>query len=63
MKPTPPPEVVSMKRPRTAIRSNASKRKVLMDDPMVLHGEYVLFFMLINLFTIPYFSTHGYESN
>lgn len=39
MKPTPPPEVVSMKRPRTAIRSNASKRKVLMDDPMVLHGD------------------------
>lgn len=39
MKPTPPPEVVSMKRPRTATRSNASKRKVLMDDPMVLHGD------------------------
>lgn len=39
LKPTPPPEVVSMKRPRTAIRSNASKRKVLMDDPMVLHGD------------------------
>lgn len=39
MKPTPPPEVASMKRPRTAIRSNASKRKVLMDDPMVLHGD------------------------
>lgn len=39
LKPTPPPEVVSMKRPRTATRSNASKRKVLMDDPMVLHGD------------------------
>ncbi|KAL6338456.1 hypothetical protein AAG906_020546 [Vitis piasezkii] len=39
MKPTPPPEVASMKRPRTATRSNASKRKVLMDDPMVLHGD------------------------
>ena len=47
MKPTPPPpEVASMKRPRTATRSSASKRKVLMDDPMVLHGEYVYFLCL-----------------
>ncbi|KAK9292227.1 hypothetical protein L1049_020190 [Liquidambar formosana] len=40
MKPTPPlSEVVSMKRPRTAPRVSASKRKVLMDDTMVLHGD------------------------
>ncbi|OMO82611.1 hypothetical protein COLO4_22916 [Corchorus olitorius] len=39
MKPTPPLEVVSMKRARSAPRPSASKRKVLMDDSMVLHGE------------------------
>lgn len=44
MKPTPPvPETVSTKRPRSAPRSSVLKRKVLMDDTMVLHGEYVLF--------------------
>lgn len=31
-----------MKRTRSAPRSGAPKRKVLMDDTMVLHGEYVL---------------------
>ncbi|XP_057801496.1 sister chromatid cohesion 1 protein 4-like isoform X2 [Salvia miltiorrhiza] len=40
VKPTPPPsEVTSMKRHRTAPRSGAPKRKVLMDDTMVLHGD------------------------
>lgn len=42
LKPTPPvPEMKTTKRLRTAVRSTASKRKVLMDDTMVLHGEYV----------------------
>ncbi|KAG6645281.1 sister chromatid cohesion 1 protein 4-like [Carya illinoinensis] len=40
MRPTPPaPEIVSMKRPRSAPRSSTLKRKVLMDDTMVLHGD------------------------
>ncbi|CAK7325991.1 unnamed protein product [Dovyalis caffra] len=40
MKPTPPaPEVASMKRTRSASRSSAMKRKVLMDDSMVLLGD------------------------
>ncbi|XP_017977177.1 PREDICTED: sister chromatid cohesion 1 protein 4 [Theobroma cacao] len=39
MKPTPPPEIASMKRARSAPRPSASKRKVLMDDTMVLHGD------------------------
>ncbi|OMO50173.1 hypothetical protein CCACVL1_30584 [Corchorus capsularis] len=39
MKPTPPLEVVSMKRARSAPRPSAFKRKVLMDDSMVLHGD------------------------
>ncbi|GER51329.1 splicing factor U2AF-associated protein [Striga asiatica] len=43
VKPTPPlTEVTSMKRGRSVLRSRAPKRKVLMDDTMVLHGEYVL---------------------
>ena len=45
VKPTPPPsEVTSMKRHRAAPRSGGPKRKVLMDETMVLHGEYVLYF-------------------
>ncbi|CAK9162291.1 unnamed protein product [Ilex paraguariensis] len=45
LKPTPlaGPEIMSMKRPRSAPRITASKRKVLTDDTMVLHGEYVPF--------------------
>ncbi|XP_024030211.1 sister chromatid cohesion 1 protein 4 [Morus notabilis] len=40
MKPTPPaPEIISTKRLRSASRASASKRKVLMDDIMVLHGD------------------------
>lgn len=39
MKPTPTPAIVPMKRPRTAPRASATKRKVLMDDTMVLHGD------------------------
>ncbi|XP_021630523.1 sister chromatid cohesion 1 protein 4 isoform X3 [Manihot esculenta] len=40
MKPTPPiPEVRSVKRVRSSSRSTALKRKVLMDDSMVLHGD------------------------
>ena len=42
MKPTPPaPEATSMKRTRSATKPSAMKRKVLMDDSMVLLGEYV----------------------
>lgn len=41
LKPTPPCEITSSKRPRIAPRASTSKRKVLMDDSMVLHGEYV----------------------
>ncbi|XP_071921689.1 sister chromatid cohesion 1 protein 4-like isoform X3 [Coffea arabica] len=40
MKPTPPPsEITSLKRHRSAPRTSTSKRKVLMDDTMVLHGD------------------------
>ncbi|KAJ7978301.1 sister chromatid cohesion 1 protein 4-like [Quillaja saponaria] len=40
IKPTPAaPEVASVKRPCSAHRGSATKRKVLMDDMMVLHGE------------------------
>ncbi|XP_042038172.1 sister chromatid cohesion 1 protein 4-like [Salvia splendens] len=40
VKPTPPPsEVTSMKRHRAAPRSGGPKRKVLMDETMVLHGD------------------------
>ncbi|XP_011014757.1 PREDICTED: sister chromatid cohesion 1 protein 4-like isoform X2 [Populus euphratica] len=40
MKPTPPaPEVASMKRARSVSRPSAMKRKVLMDDSMVLLGD------------------------
>ncbi|XP_022747686.1 sister chromatid cohesion 1 protein 4-like isoform X2 [Durio zibethinus] len=39
MKTTPPLEVASMKRARSAPRPSATKRKVLMDDTMVLHGD------------------------
>ncbi|KAI4350190.1 hypothetical protein L6164_010695 [Bauhinia variegata] len=35
------PEAVSVKRPRSAPSSGASKRKVLMDDIMVLHGDII----------------------
>ncbi|GAB4835339.1 hypothetical protein Ancab_000250 [Ancistrocladus abbreviatus] len=40
VKPTPPvPEIVSVKRRRVAPRPSPVKRKVLMDDMMVLHGD------------------------
>nr|GMC52081.1 sister chromatid cohesion 1 protein 4 isoform X1 [Ipomoea batatas] len=39
LKPTPPCEITSSKRPRIAPRASTSKRKVLMDDNMVLHGD------------------------
>ncbi|KAK7340400.1 hypothetical protein VNO77_21102 [Canavalia gladiata] len=40
MKPSPvAPEIASLKRPRSAMRNSALKRKVLMDDMMVLHGD------------------------
>ena len=53
MKPT-PLEVASMKRARSAPRPSAAKRKVLMDDTMVLHGEYVInmFLLLLTPFFI-----------
>ncbi|KAF3507202.1 hypothetical protein F2Q69_00000682 [Brassica cretica] len=41
MRSTPVLEIATTKRSRAAPRSTATKRKVLMDDPMVLHGEYV----------------------
>ncbi|TXG48441.1 hypothetical protein EZV62_027735 [Acer yangbiense] len=42
MKPTPPaPEVASRKRTRSAPQTSALKRKVLMDDSMVLHGDII----------------------
>lgn len=42
MKPSPPVhETISLKRPRSTLRVGTSKKKVLMDDMMVLHGEYV----------------------
>lgn len=45
VKPTPPPsEITSLKRHRS--RTSTLKRKVLMDDTMVLHGEYVHFLQL-----------------
>lgn len=52
VKPTPPPsEITSLKCQRSAPRTSASKRKVLMDDTMVLHGEYVFssFFFWVDL--------------
>ena len=49
MKPTPPLEVASMKRAQSARRPSAAKRKVLMDDTMVLHGEYVINMFLLFL--------------
>ncbi|KAF3789962.1 Sister chromatid cohesion 1 protein 4 [Nymphaea thermarum] len=40
IKPTPTPaETMSSRRPRAAARSAAQKRKVLLDDTMVLHGD------------------------
>ncbi|KAL5773806.1 hypothetical protein ACOSQ2_013730 [Xanthoceras sorbifolium] len=42
MKPTPlAPEVASRKRARSAPQTSALKRKVLMDDSMVLHGDII----------------------
>uniref|UniRef100_A0A1J3JLD9 Sister chromatid cohesion 1 protein 4 n=1 Tax=Noccaea caerulescens TaxID=107243 RepID=A0A1J3JLD9_NOCCA len=41
MKPTPVLELATTKRLRSAPRSTATKRKVLMDDPMVLHGDVI----------------------
>ena len=41
MRSTPVLEVATTKRLKSAPRSTTTKRKVLMDDPMVLHGEYV----------------------
>lgn len=42
MRSTPVLEVATTKRLKSAPRSTTTKRKVLMDDTMVLHGEYVL---------------------
>ncbi|ESQ41617.1 hypothetical protein EUTSA_v10012533mg [Eutrema salsugineum] len=41
MRPTPVLELASTKRLRAAPRSSSTKRKVLMDDPMVLHGDVI----------------------
>lgn len=37
-------EATSTKRTRSGLRTGVSKRKLLMDDTMVLHGEYVSIF-------------------
>lgn len=44
--PTPQPQVTRMKRQQSAPRVSASKRKILMDDAMILHGEYIPFLLL-----------------
>jgi hypothetical protein len=41
MKPTPPVPEKKPKRPRSTPRASAKKRKVLMDDMMVLHGDII----------------------
>ncbi|KAL1205818.1 Sister chromatid cohesion 1 protein 4 [Cardamine amara subsp. amara] len=41
MRSTPVLEIATTKRIRSAPRSTATKRKVLMDDPMVLHGDVI----------------------
>ncbi|XP_052188097.1 sister chromatid cohesion 1 protein 4 isoform X2 [Diospyros lotus] len=43
MKPTPQPpsQIMQVRRPRSTTRTSASKRKVLMDDTMVLHGDVI----------------------
>ncbi|KAL0709585.1 hypothetical protein Bca4012_016563 [Brassica carinata] len=41
MRSTPVLEIATTKRSRAAPRSTATKRKVLMDDPMVLHGDVI----------------------
>lgn len=51
VKDTPQPDM-SLKRHRSAPRASANKRKVLMDDTMVLHGEYVIFSDLVTLFVL-----------
>lgn len=59
MKPTPPVrEVASRKRARSAPQTNALKRKVLMDDTMVLHGEYVLFCKFVAFYILSSLSTN-----
>lgn len=39
--PTPQPQVTRMKRQQSAPRVSASKRKLLMDDAMILHGDVI----------------------
>ncbi|XP_058183162.1 sister chromatid cohesion 1 protein 4 isoform X2 [Rhododendron vialii] len=39
--PTPQPQVTRMKRQQSAPRVSASKRKILMDDAMILHGDVI----------------------
>ncbi|KAL4193721.1 hypothetical protein AMTRI_Chr06g200880 [Amborella trichopoda] len=41
LKPTPPEPVPSRKRPRSTPKENVNKRKVLLDDSMVLHGDVI----------------------
>ena len=59
MRSTPVLEIATTKRSRAAPRSTATKRKVLMDDPMVLHGEYV-YLSLVFLYFSFYFIATGY---
>ncbi|KAK6144932.1 hypothetical protein DH2020_021752 [Rehmannia glutinosa] len=50
VKPTPRlSEATSIKRTRSAPRTGASKRKVLMDDTMVLHGDLSMLFLRLTL--------------
>lgn len=58
VKSTPCPfDAASTKRTRSAPRTGAPKRKVLMDDTMVLHGEYVpvIYSNLISLDAISFY--------
>lgn len=60
LKPTPPYEITSIKRARVA-RTSALKRKVLMDETMVLHGEYVSFSMMVIFMIITSPNVHNYN--
>ncbi|KAF9612986.1 hypothetical protein IFM89_004790, partial [Coptis chinensis] len=44
-----PTEIASRKQPRITPRASVVKRKVLLDDTMVLHGEYVFVFLSMSV--------------
>lgn len=47
-----PSEAASTKRIRATQRTSAPKRKVSMDDTMVLHGEYVSLFYSYSIYPV-----------